>query len=116
MRCVKETLPPRERLRWLLMTMRLSDSSLAGTARTEVAVGIDSELSMFFTTRAAAPLSGVDVGPFEASGSAAAGAWALGAWAFDAWALGASDFGAADFGAWSLGASASGAGAAGVGS
>ena len=59
MRWVKETLPPRERLRWLLMTMRLSDSSLAGTARTEVAVGIDSELSMFFTTRAAAPLSGV---------------------------------------------------------
>ena len=40
------------------MTMRLSDSSLAGTARTDVAVGTDSELSMFVTTRAAAPLSG----------------------------------------------------------
>ncbi len=31
-RCVKETLPPRARLRWLLMTMRLSNSSLTGIA------------------------------------------------------------------------------------
>ena len=40
------------------MTMRLSMSSLAGTARTEVAVGTSSEPSMFVTTRAAGPRSG----------------------------------------------------------
>ena len=38
-RWVKDTLPPRPRARWLLITMRLSMSSLAGTARTLVAVG-----------------------------------------------------------------------------
>ena len=36
---VKLTLPPRWRARWLLMTMRLSTISLAGTVRTLVAVG-----------------------------------------------------------------------------
>src|SRR5256885_1099760 len=59
MRCVKETLPPRDRARWLLITMRLSASSLAGTARTLVAVGTVSEAFMFLTTAAAAPRSGV---------------------------------------------------------
>ncbi len=39
------------------MTMRLSTSSLAGTARTDVAVGTASEASMFVTTRAAGPRS-----------------------------------------------------------
>ena len=39
MRWVKLTLPPRARRRWLLITTRLSASSLAGTARTLVAVG-----------------------------------------------------------------------------
>jgi hypothetical protein len=39
MRCVNDTLPPRARLRWLLMTMRLSIMSLAGMVRTLVAVG-----------------------------------------------------------------------------
>src|SRR5919107_1221243 len=58
MRWVNETFPPRERARWLLMTMRLSASSLAGTARTLVAVGTVSETFMFFTTLAAAPRSG----------------------------------------------------------
>ena len=38
-RWVKETLPPRARARWLLMTIRLSQSSLTGTERTLVAVG-----------------------------------------------------------------------------
>src|ERR671912_2836248 len=56
---VKLTLPPRLRARWLLMTMRLSMSSLAGTARTDVAVGTCRELSMFVTTRAPAPRMGV---------------------------------------------------------
>src|SRR5690349_6726866 len=59
MRCVKLTLPPRERARWLLMTTRLSMSSLAGTARTLVAVGTESETSMLDTTRDGAPRRGV---------------------------------------------------------
>src|SRR5687768_8452413 len=59
MMCVKLTLPPRERARWLLMTTRLSMSSLAGTARTLVAVGTVSETSMLDTTREDAPRSGV---------------------------------------------------------
>src|SRR3954468_135341 len=58
MRWVKDTLPPRERAKWLLMTMRLSASSLAGTARTLVAVGTVSEAFMFLTTAADAPRSG----------------------------------------------------------
>ncbi len=57
MRCVNDTLPPRERRKWLLMTTRLSMSSLAGIARTEVAVGTASEASMLVTTRAAGPRS-----------------------------------------------------------
>src|SRR6476469_4224010 len=56
---VKLTLPPRERARWLLMTTRLSISSLAGTARTLVAVGTWRLDSMLVTTRAAAPRSGL---------------------------------------------------------
>src|SRR5215212_486479 len=56
-RWVKEILPPRVRLRWLLMTMRLSIISLAGMARTLVAVGTSSDADMFFTTAAAAPRS-----------------------------------------------------------
>src|SRR3954452_12505448 len=39
------------------MTMRLSIISLAGIARTLVAVGTSSEANMFFTTAAAAPRS-----------------------------------------------------------
>src|SRR3954466_6783389 len=58
MRWVNETFPPRERARWLLMTMRLSASSLAGTARTLVAVGTVSETFMFLTTAADAPRRG----------------------------------------------------------
>ena len=52
---VNEILPPRVRLRWLLMTMRLSIISLAGMARTLVAVGTSSDADMFLTTAAAAP-------------------------------------------------------------
>ena len=67
---VKDTLPPRERDRWLLMTIRLSMSSFAGTARTLVAVGTSSEASMFVTTRAAAPRRGVMTGSSVIVGSA----------------------------------------------
>jgi len=56
-RCVKETLPPRVRARWLLMTIRLSTSIFAGIDRTEVAVGTVRLASMFVTTRAAGPRS-----------------------------------------------------------
>src|SRR5439155_23729131 len=57
MRWVKEIFPPLVRLRWLLITIRLSAISLAGTARTLVAVGTLSEASMFFAIAAAAPRS-----------------------------------------------------------
>ena len=43
---VNETLPPRARFKWLLMTVRLSIINFAGIARTEVAVGTESEASM----------------------------------------------------------------------
>src|SRR4028118_1462146 len=57
-RWVNDTFPPRLRARWLLMTMRLSMSSLAGIARTLVAVGTPRLDSMLVTTRADAPRSG----------------------------------------------------------
>ncbi len=60
------------------MTMRLSISSLAGTARTEVAVGTSSEASMLVATALAGPRSGTSSGPVVAAG-AAAGATAFGA-------------------------------------
>jgi hypothetical protein len=52
------------------MTMRLSASSLAGTARTLVAVGTVSEAFMFLTTAAAAPRRGLCLPP--ATGAAGA--------------------------------------------
>ena len=57
MRWVNETLPPRPRARWLLITIRLSASSLAGMARTLVAVGTLRLAAMFSAVRAAAPRS-----------------------------------------------------------
>src|SRR6476469_7742963 len=68
---VKETLPPRARARWLLMTVRLSMSSFTGTERTLVAVGTLRLTSMFCTVRAGAPRSTVRVGSSTASGLAA---------------------------------------------
>ena len=54
---VKETLPPRPRDRWLLITTLLSISNFTGTDRTLVAVGTERLASMFVTTRPAAPRS-----------------------------------------------------------
>src|SRR5256885_16791149 len=71
MRCVKLTLPPRPRARWLLITMRLSASSFAGTARTLVAVGTVSDWSMLATMRAAIPRSGTVFAPAGAAAGAA---------------------------------------------
>src|SRR4051794_15916611 len=59
---VNETLPPRARLRWLLMTMRLSQSNFTGMLRTEVAVGTASEMSMFLAVAAAMPRRTVSLG------------------------------------------------------
>src|SRR5919206_2949688 len=98
MRWVNETLPPRLRARWLLMTTRLSISSLAGTARTLVAVGTVRLASMFATTRAAGPRRRTVV----SAASSAAGA-----------AFGAGAFGAAAWGCAGAGAGAVGAGRAG---
>src|SRR4051794_41112211 len=69
MRWVKDTLPPRLRARWLLTTTRLSMSSLAGTARTLVAVGTVRLCSMLVTTRTAAPRSGVVCASFALGGA-----------------------------------------------
>src|SRR5690348_3526553 len=107
-RWVKLTLPPRPRARWLLITIRLSASSFAGTARTLVAVGTCSEASMFDTMRAATPRIGDVWAPAGAAGvtagAALAGAAAAGA-------------GAAAVGAGADGAdgATAGAGAAGAG-
>ena len=56
--CVKETFPPRPRFRWLLITVRLSIINFAGIARTDVAVGTESDASMLCTTRALTPRIG----------------------------------------------------------
>ncbi len=70
---VKETLPPRDRARLLLITVRLSMSNLAGTARTLVAVGTARELSMLVTTRAGAPRRGVVTSSLVAPAEGVAG-------------------------------------------
>src|SRR5258707_6837591 len=97
MRWVKETLPPRPRARWLLITIRLSISSFAETARTDVAVGTRRLASMLATVREAAPRSLIAAAPpwtgsaWEASLSIAGAPWAACAAcaacvAFAAWA------------------------------
>ena len=57
------------------MTIRLSIISLAGMARTLVAVGTSSDADMFFTTAAAAPRSTCTCSP--SAGGGAAGAFGL---------------------------------------
>src|SRR5258708_25129010 len=97
MRWVKEPLPPRPRARWLLITIRLSISSFAETARTDVAVGTRRLASMLATVREAAPRSLISAAPpwtgsaWEASLSIAGAPWAACAAcaacvAFAAWA------------------------------
>src|SRR5699024_806106 len=78
-RCVSELLPPCVRWRWWWITTRLSIIALAGTARTEVAVGSDSDAFMFLTIAFAGPrktLCSVSSGGLYtgASGSFGAGA------------------------------------------
>src|SRR5690554_5671342 len=75
MRCVNDTLPPRVRRMWLLMTILLSIMSFAGTVRTLVAVGIDRLMSMFLDTVRATPRSGVTFGSSDAVASVSTGAF-----------------------------------------
>ena len=70
---VKLTLPPRARRRWLFITTRLSAMSLAGTARTLVAVGRASDASMLPTTLPAAPRIGVLTSSRSSSAAGGAG-------------------------------------------
>jgi hypothetical protein len=116
---VKEIFPPRDRARWLLITMRLSARSLAGTARTLVAVGTVSDRFMFLTTAAAAPRSGdcdpAATGVLAAGLSAAFGCAAL-SWAgAAAGAAGLAGAGAAAAGAGVLAGLAAGAPSDGAG-
>src|SRR6185437_11303185 len=88
--------------------MRLSMSSLAGTARTEVAVGTERLAAMFWAVRAAAPRSRLRS---ASEGGGAAGGWLC--WLGLPGALGAGAAGAPGaLGA--LGAVAGGAGAVGA--
>ncbi len=100
MRWVNDTLPPRPRDRWLLITMRLSMSSFAGTTRTLVAVGTARLRSMLAAVRAAAPRRRTSSAP---EGAAAAGlaftACELGAGVVALAALGAAFAGGASLGA-----------------
>src|SRR5216683_6976128 len=73
MRWVKEILPPRPRARWLLITIRLSRRSLAGTARTDVAVGTARLASMLATVREAAPRSRISLAARAAGAGGCAG-------------------------------------------
>src|SRR4051794_19387356 len=101
------------------MTIRLSASSFAGTARTLVAVGTVSDRFMFLTTAAAAPRSGLcDPAATGVPGFAAAGLSAAGlagaAWGAAGWA-GADGAGAGWAGAGLAGADWAGADWAGAG-
>lgn len=70
MRWVKETLPPRPRFKWLLITMRLSINSLAAIARTLVAVGTVRLDSILVAVRAATPRSRTSSAPAGTGGGA----------------------------------------------
>src|SRR5690606_34069700 len=69
-RWVNETLPPRPRFKWLLMTIRLSISNLAGIVRTLVAVGTARLASMLVAVRAAAPRNLTSSAPSGTGGGA----------------------------------------------
>src|SRR5680860_1457089 len=120
MMCVNETLPPRARARWLLITVRLSIRSFTGAERTLVAVGTVRLMSMLLAVRAVAPRSTVRSGSSFASALSAGSdsfgtgwlvlvaGWAgaaserlvstAGAAAFGTAAFGAAAFGTAAFG------------------
>src|SRR3954449_1181054 len=103
MMCVNDTLPPRARARWLLITMRLSINSLTGTDRTLVAVGTARLASMFCAVRAGAPRRTVSFGSSLAlAGAGCSGSLGTGR-AVVGWAGRASARGLAAAGAVTLG-------------
>src|SRR3954470_23326531 len=103
MMCVNDTLPPRARARWLLITMRLSIKSLTGTDRTLVAVGTARLASMFCAVRAGAPRRTVSFGSSLAlAGAGCSGSLGTGR-AVVGWAGRASARGLAAAGAVTLG-------------
>src|ERR1043166_3920983 len=59
MMCVNDAFAWPLSVRWLLMMRRFSSRTLTGMLRTDVAVGTDSDASMFCTIFDAAPRSGV---------------------------------------------------------
>ncbi len=71
---MKLTLPEPVRASWLLRIWRLTSSSLAGTTRTDVAVGTPRLASMFSTVRAAAPRRGSGSSPSRTIGPGRVGA------------------------------------------
>ena len=71
---VNEILPPRVRLSWSLTRVRFSNMRRAGMSRTDVAVGISSERSMFLAMALPMPFSAV----LPASGASAAAATSMG--------------------------------------
>src|ERR671910_186903 len=95
MRCVNETLPPRERRRWL------SIMSLAGIVRTLVAVGTVSEASMLAARVFGRPLSGTTSSSRTASAMTGCGL-VIGTSAGTGWVRGATDVVRAS-GAWPIG-------------
>src|SRR5690348_7454773 len=94
MRWVNDTLPPRARARWLLITIRLSMSSLTGTERTLVAVGTARLASMFCAVRAGAPRRTVCFGASSTFGFSA-GSGSFGTGGVVRWAGGAAFAGGA---------------------
>ncbi len=75
---MKLTFPAPVRASWLLRIWRLTSRSLAGTTRTDVAVGTPRLASMFSTVRAAAPRSGSGSSPSSTIGPGRGGAGAVG--------------------------------------
>src|SRR3954454_7281523 len=82
MMCVKDAFGCPVSVRWLLMTRRFSSRTLTGMLRMEVAVGIVSDISMFWAILPAAPRSatavwslGTGVGRGAGAG---AGCWVAG--------------------------------------
>ena len=78
MRWVNETFPPRARRKWLLMTIRLSIISFAGTVLTLVAVGTWRLASIFEARAFAMPRRGLTTSPASSTGSSSSVMMAVG--------------------------------------
>src|SRR5438132_5787818 len=74
--CVNDAFDCPLSVRWLFTTRRFSSSALTGIVRTDVAVGTDSDASMFWAIFPAAPRSGVALGDVAGTGTGRGGAGA----------------------------------------